>query len=158
MNQEILEARSARLVQRNRVIGLTEMLLFIVGCLALTILVWQGWRKGKDTYCVGEAYFPPPWPGWHGVTMLLRGGGWAALLLFVVSLIGGEQPIVLFFLSPLLLHVPVLLLAQWHLFSPYSLSLGRGTGCWVVPGGWGSFGLFVLAMVTLGLFGDWVIA
>ena len=150
----VLDQRGSRLVGNSNVIGFLEGGGLVVGGMAFLRLIWLRQKNGPSIMRVGESAFPPPWPGWHGVTVLLRGGGIAAILLFAISL-SGIQPQTLQVLIPFILHVPILVWASRHLLVPYNVTMVRAMGLKVNPNGWMPLLLISSCLFLLGFVGNW---
>jgi len=152
--QGVLDHRGSRLVDNSNIVGFLEGAGVFVGVGALLRLFWLRRKNGLSSLRVGDSAFPPPWPGWHGVTVLLRGGGIAAILLFAISL-SGIQPQTLQVLIPFILHVPILVWTSRHLLAPYNVSMSTAMGLKVIPGGWMPILLVASTLFVLGFLGNW---
>jgi membrane protease YdiL (CAAX protease family) len=118
-------------------------------------------RGARSWLVLGMARIPPPWSGRLGAAVILRGGAAAAVLsvpLFVIP-VGHDERVLaaLEALLALIVGLPVALLAYRHLLRPLGVGLADGFGLRQAPGGarrlvWG-----VLAVIALGLAGDWAI-
>jgi membrane protease YdiL (CAAX protease family) len=86
--------------------------------------------------------------------VLIRGGAAGAVITVGLLLLGPDN-LALQLVSIPLTNLPVLLLAQRHLFGPLDVGLARGLGLWPVTGGAGRFWLLVAATVAAGLLGEW---
>jgi membrane protease YdiL (CAAX protease family) len=110
----------------------------------------------------GGAPLPPPWSGWTGVVVLVRGGAITVLALatlFVGSeLVAVPSPATyLLAAAYVLAFAPALLLAERRLLRPAGLTSGAAFGLRVPPGRRGRLALVGLAALGLGRLGDMVI-
>lgn len=154
--QSVLEERGSHLVNRNRFVEIVQLSGLLCGGVTGGLLLWRRWNKKARMSRVGESMLPPPWPGWNGVTVLLRGGGLAAVLLFMVSLSGLDAN-TLQFLIPFLLHVPIVMLAVKDLFHPHGWTLFKAFGLKVSRQGWVRLLPVIVGLFGVGATGDWVL-
>jgi CAAX protease family protein len=142
-----LAARSRPLLWRVRALGVFDLVLLVLGLLALRAMWRQRWWRPT----VAEAPLPPPWSLGAGLATLVRGGALAALVL--LALLAGnhwlaEQPILTEALDQPLMYVPLLLLVWRTLLAPAELGFVAAFGLRPQPGGWRS--LLVAAVMLVG--------
>jgi membrane protease YdiL (CAAX protease family) len=159
--QESARARTRPLLVRFRVLAGVYALAFVAGVAALVIALRRRLR-GHDALVAGGAPLPPPWSGWTGVVVLVRGGAITVLALatlFVGSeLVAVPSPATyLFAAAYVLAFAPALLLAERRLLRPAGLTSGAAFGLRVPPGRRGRLALVGLAALGLGRLGDMVI-
>ena len=151
-----IERHAERLVENNRLVNGLQIMGVVGGLLAMGLL-WRRWKwGGRLALRVGEVSFPPPWSGWNGFVVLIRGGGIAGLLIIALS-ISGLNPPALQFLIPFSIHIPIIWLAYEYVWRPAGLSFKEALGLNVAPGGWSRIALFALGLFTFGAGGSWVI-
>jgi membrane protease YdiL (CAAX protease family) len=145
--------RTAPLRRRVRALAALEIgLLGAAAVAAATLLL----RRPPP---LGRAPIPPPWSGWLGAVVLVRGAALQVLLLgglYVISHLA-ESAVLDALTWPWsnLFFLPMLLLARHHLMRPAGLGLRDGVGLSLVPGsGWRLF-VVVIALLGIGLAGDW---
>jgi len=114
--QASLQADSHRYAQRllsnNRWLGGVQIMAVVGGLMAM-VLLWRRWKWGGNMALqVGSMSFPPPWSGWNGMVVLVRGGGIASLLIIAISVTGLDPP-TLQFLIPIFIHIPIIGLAYF---------------------------------------------
>lgn len=160
--QDALAERAGRLFWRVRGLAGLEVLLIAGGLVAL-VRLWRRRRSGAPT--VAHAALPPPWPGWLGIVVLVRGGAAGVIVilaLHVVSLLAEpwvdlELPLVEAATWPLM-YLPVLLLARRHLLQPSGLGFGQALGLTMARGGWRRLATMVLAVLAVAALGEWVLS
>jgi Predicted metal-dependent membrane protease len=155
---ETIEASSRQRVEpllwRARAFALLELTLMISG---LFILLWWVRRvKRAELFRVGSAELPPLWAGGLGAGVLLRGGAIGALLTLSFLFAAVDAASLRVLVVPLS-NIPLLALAYYHLFRPQRQTFVAGFGLRIEPHNLGRMGLAVLAVVAVGLFGEWVI-
>jgi len=159
--EENLARRGRQLATYNRVLSLIQGACFIVGLLSLGILYWR-WRSYRwEGLRVSEAVLPPPWSGWHGLIVMIRGGGLSSLIiisLFLALSVVGLGQNLLQFLIPFAIHLPVLCLAYLYLWNRHGLSVSAALGLQVIPGGWVPMGLLTFGLFAIGATGGWVVS
>lgn len=142
------------LLWRARAFALLEFALMLAG---LVILFW--WlrrRKSAERFRVGSAELPPLWAGGLGAGVLLRGGAIGALLTLSFLFAAVDVASLRILVVPLS-NIPLLALAYYHLFRPQRQTFVAGFGLRIEPRNLGRLGLAVLAVVAVGLVGEWVI-
>ena len=150
-------ARSTQRLLRMRPMIAIELALLGAGLLALIRLAW---RRGALAR-VSAALLPPPWRGWEGVVVLVRGGALGVIALgtlYLYSVVGPERPFTRVMLGTAtnLAFVPVLVLAYRRLLRPSGLRFGESFGLVPVAGGWRSLFLVFLALLAVGQLGEGV--
>ena len=147
--------RTASLRRRIRTLAFAELGLVAASVIALGTLVAtrRGWR-------LAGAPLPPPWSGAVGGTVLVRGAALQVLLLAVLYLVSqaADSAVLNALTWPWsnLFFLPMLLLARHHLVKPAGLRLRDALGLSLDPGTARRLVVVVLALVGIGLAGDWV--
>ena len=154
----VLDARAARtqrLAWRVRALATVEIVLLAIGIVGAAALV----RRARQPR-LGDAPLPPPWPGLLGAAVLIRGAAVQVLLLVGLwALSQAASDAVVDALSwpwSNLFFLPMLLLARHHLMRPHGLTIREAFGFTLARGSWGRLAFVVMALVGLGLAGDWV--
>ena len=150
-----LETRAGALLGRARALAVMNVALVAAGVVALGAIWRRRWRAGALT--IGRASLPPPWSGRLGVTVLIRGGAGAALvvvaLLFISGLLGPwfdlDHPLIDALTWPLM-YVPLLLLVRRHLLAPAGLGFADALGFRLVSGAWARLVTVTVALVAAG--------
>jgi membrane protease YdiL (CAAX protease family) len=160
--QESARARARPLLGRLRVVAAVHVLLFVAGAVGLAVAL-QRQIRGPDGLAVSSAPLPPPWSGWAGVVVLVRGGALATLVLaalYVGLEVLSVPPSSTYFLAAvyILTFAPVMLLAERRLLRPQGLVPRSAFGLRVPPRRAGRVVLVVLAVVGLTMLGDLVLA
>jgi len=148
--------RGEPLLQRTRLMGAIESLVIVVGIVIL--VMWRqratdahrGWLK------VGEAYLPPLWRGRTGLAVMLRGGALGVIVIAVLLWLGTEDPLIRLAVIPAS-NLPLIFFAQRYLFAPAGKRLGTGVGIVTTPGSRRRIGVAVIAILAVGLLGEWLI-
>jgi membrane protease YdiL (CAAX protease family) len=96
-----------------------------VGAAALTHIVRL--RNRTEWLRIGAASMPPPWRGWDGVTVLIRGGAAGGVIMLALLWVSGDDSWVSLAAIPLT-NLPVCLLAQRWLLKPEGRSFTDGLG------------------------------
>lgn len=150
------QRHAQRLLSNNRWLGGAQLMMVVGGLLAM-VLLWRRWKwSGNMALQVGDMSFPPPWSGWNGMVVLVRGGGIASLLIIAISVTGLDLSTLQFLIS-IFIHIPIIGLAYYYLWRPTGLSMRQALGLNVVSGGWSRMGLFALGLFTFGAGGGWAI-
>lgn len=148
-----LAERSDRLLVRARLLLGLDLGLILLG-VALLGWVLARAHSREETWGVGEAMMPPPWPGSAGATVLIRGGAlWIGLLLSILSI---GPPSFRLFAMPLT-YLPLLLLARRDLMEPAGLGLRAGVGWIPRRGRWGRCWRLVAIVSATGLLVEWLV-
>src|SRR2546428_4608832 len=150
-------ARSAQRLLRMRPMIAIELALLGAGLLALIRLAW---RRGALAR-VSAALLPPPWRGWEGVVVLVRGGALGVIALgtlYLYSVVGPERPFTRVMLGTAtnLAFVPVLVLAYRRLLRPSGLRFGESLGLVPVAGRGRNLALVFLTLLAIGQLGEGV--
>jgi membrane protease YdiL (CAAX protease family) len=144
------QARARPLLWRLRTLVVLDGLLLALGFVAATAL----WRAADGGRTVAAAPLPPPWSMGAGLTVLVRGGALAALVLLAL-LVGHtwltEQPIVSEALDQPLMYLPLLLLVWRMLLTPAGLGFVGAFGLRPHPGGWRAWLPAVGVLVAAGI-------
>jgi membrane protease YdiL (CAAX protease family) len=160
--QESARARARPLLDRLRLVAGVYLLLFVAGAAGLAVALRRQIR-GPDELAVSSAPLPPPWSGWAGVVVLVRGGALAVLViaaLYVGLEVLSVPPSATYFLAAVyvLTFAPVMLLAERRLLRPQGLVPGSAFGLRMSPRRAGRVVLVALAVVGMTMLGDLVLA
>ncbi len=167
LTQNNVVSRLTEIFWRNRVLMLAEMGGAFVSLVALFIVLWCCYFKGKDALMVSNASLPPPWSGGDGFAVLMRGG---ALTLLLLSGLGaflgayfsfidrGVDSKLLELMSVVILYAPIPILLHYYLLRPKGRSFRQVFGLQLRFKKIGVLALTVLALFAGGLFGDWAIS
>jgi membrane protease YdiL (CAAX protease family) len=154
---EIVEERQERTAPlRRRVRALAALEIGILGAAVIAVGTLLLRRRRLR---LASALLPPPWSGELGAVVLIRGAALQVILLtalYVVSHVADS--VVLDALTwpwSNLFFVPMLLLARHHLVRPAGLRLRDTLGLSLDPGTRGRLAVVVIALVGIGLAGDW---
>lgn len=145
-------SRTEPLVQRARLLAGLQLFCMVAGLMALAPIV--GSRRARRVLQVGEAPVPPLWRGRVGSVVLIRGGAISALLTLVLLSFETDSLLVRALAIPLS-NLPILLLAQRHLFEPTGIGWLQGLGLRPLPSAWGRLGLMLAALLAAALLGEW---
>ena len=142
--------RAGPLLWRLRALTLTDLVLLVVGFLALRALR----RRPPQARVAAAAPVPPPWPLGAGLATLVRGGAVSALAL--VAMLAGSQwlaarPVLAEALDAPIIYLPVVLLAWWRLLAPAGVGFTDVFGLRPRPGGWRPVVLTALMLVGAGV-------
>jgi hypothetical protein len=146
--------RTATLRRRVRALAALEIGILGAAVVAAGTLLVRGRRLR-----LASAPLPPPWSGRVGAIVLVRGAALQVLLLaalYVVSQL--VDSVVLNALTwpwSNLFFLPMLLLARHHLVRPAGLRLRDALGLSLDPGTHGRLVAIVIALIGIGLAGDW---
>lgn len=152
--REAQAGRSAPLLQRVRLLAGAQLLGLLAGLLLLLAMFRR--QQAPETFRIGPATVPPPWPGGLGKAVLLRGGALSALL--VIGLLSVEQDdLLLRSLVIPLTNLPIVFLAWRHLLAPLGLGLAEAFGLRPLPGRTGRLAAMTLVMLAVGLSGEWLL-
>jgi membrane protease YdiL (CAAX protease family) len=152
-----LQARAAPLLWRVRLLTTIELLLILSGLIGVWYVV-KIVRPRKDArFPVGTAPIPPPWRGRTGVEVLVRGGAFGVLIALMFVFISADDPWIRLSVMPLA-SLPLLVMAQRHLFAPASLGLAEGLGLRLVPSGGRRLIVALTALMAAGLLGEWALS
>ena len=154
--QKAMAVRGDPLLKRARLLAAMECMVLFLG--SVTLGIWQGKvrRAGAGWLRMGSVRLPPCWPGSVAVAVLLRGGALTVITIALLLLLGRDD---LFFrLAAIpMSNLPLMFLATRHLLAPVGLKLRNGLGLafpsgsvWTVTGA-------VLALLAVGLLGEWLI-
>lgn len=154
---EILGERLARTAAlRRRVRGLAALEIGILGAAAVaasTLLL------SRRRLRLASAPLPPPWSGQVGAVVLVRGAALQVVLLaalYLVSTIADSAVLnALTWPWSNLFFLPMLLLARHHLVRPAGLRMRDALGLTLDRAAVGRLPVIVLALIGLGLAGDW---
>ncbi|MBI3604289.1 MAG: CPBP family intramembrane metalloprotease [Nitrospirae bacterium] len=149
------QARAGRdefLLGRARGLVVVQLGSLLLGTFALAVVV-RRWRV-PDALQVGTAPIPPSWRGKAGVVVLVRGG--AVGTLFVLGWLSfGTEDLLLRAISIPMTNLPLLILAQRHLFSRAGRGFTQGLGLCPGPSGWERLAVVVPAVLAVGFVGEW---
>jgi membrane protease YdiL (CAAX protease family) len=145
-------ARVAPLLFRIRALAAMDTLFLVAGLVAVWRLRARR-RRASAGGGVGDAVLPPPWTGRAGAVTLIRGGAGAAVVTLALLVASRWAPdsAALETLSIPLINLPVLLIARRRLFAPAGLSLARGLGLRVRPGGLARLALAAAVLAAAGV-------
>lgn len=156
-------ARARSLLWRVRALAVLDLVLVVLGLVALRALWRQRWWRPT----VADAPLPPPWSLGAGLQALVRGATLAGLVLLVLLLTNrwlAEQPILAEALDQPLMYVPVLLLVWRALLAPAGLGFAGAFGLRPRSDGWRPLAVAAAVLVAagvaldllLGVLGDWL--
>lgn len=145
-------SRTEPLAQRARFLASLQLLCIGAGLAALVPIVrWKGDRRALR---VGTAPVPPLWSGRLGLVVLVRGGAISALLTLALLAFETDSLLVRALAIPLT-NLPILLLAQRHLFGPTGVGFIQGLGLRPLPAAWGRLGTMLAVLLAAALLGEW---
>jgi hypothetical protein len=151
--RQAIAARARPLLWRLRALGALDLLLVVLGALALRPL----WRRFGGRPVVASAPLPPPWTLGAGLATLLRGGALGAIVLLAL-LVGpewfAEQPLLADALDQPLMFLPMLVLIARSLLAPAGLGFVAAFGLRPRPAGWRLFVHATLVLVAAGVVTD----
>ena len=148
-----LATRAAQILWRIRILTIVEFVLIFVGLISVAMLMAR--RQGSACFAIGKAPLPPPWRGRVGAVVLLRGGAAGVLITIAFLFLDVESPWLRLSAMPMA-TIPLLLMAQRHLFGPAGLDMSTGLGLLpAVRSGWLRLALAVMALLAAGLLGEW---
>lgn len=153
--QEQAAARADRQFVWSHRLTLVELGAMAVGTV-VCLLLWVRRNESSSFVRLHEPGVPPPWPGGIGAAVLLRGGAIGAVLTALFLIYAPPDNASLRALAIPMTNVPLLLLAYHHLFRPAGMTFDEGFGLEI---GWSRVGRLmaaVLAVVAVGLWGEWV--
>jgi membrane protease YdiL (CAAX protease family) len=154
--QQAIVARGQPLLWSSRVFALLEFGGIALGC-AVLVAEWVRRRRRPDASSliqVALVPFPPPWSGYSGMAVLLRGGALGMVLIGIFLFVGTDDPLIRLAAIPVT-NVPILWLARVYLLQPSGRGLREGLGLIPSPGGWRRLGPAALAVLAVGLAGEW---
>jgi len=150
--ESIDRGRSERimpLLEKIRILTVVESTTVALGLLAVVRIVRGGSR-------ISTAPIPPPWRGRLGMIVLIRGGAMAVVLTVAALFLDGDDPFIRLWTVPLA-SLPVFAMAHRHLLQPHGHGFITGLGLRPFPGAWPRTVLAVLAVLAVGLSGEWII-
>jgi membrane protease YdiL (CAAX protease family) len=154
---EIVEERQERTAPlRRRVRALAALEIAILGAAALAAATVVLRHR---TLRLAGAPLPPPWSGEIGAVVLIRGAALQVILLAALYFVSHVADSVV--LNALtwpwsnLFFLPMLLLARHHLVRPAGLRFRDALGLSLDPGTRGRLAVVVVALIGVGLAGDW---
>jgi hypothetical protein len=153
--QEQAAARADRQFVWSHRLTLVELGAMAVGTM-VCLLLWVRRNESSSFVRLHEPGVPPPWPGGIGAAVLLRGGAIGAVLTALFLIYAPPDNASLRALAIPMTNVPLLFLAYHHLFRPAGMTFDEGFGLEI---GWARVGRLmaaVLAVVAVGLWGEWV--
>jgi membrane protease YdiL (CAAX protease family) len=132
-----------------RVLTAVEGAAVVLGLFAIPAMA-------RDRRPISTAPIPPPWPYRLGLLVLIRGGGLAVLLSLATLTVATDDPIIRLWTVPLV-SFPVFALAHRRLLQPNGYGLITGLGLWPFPQAWPRTIVAVLAVLAVGVSGEWII-
>ncbi len=145
--------RTAGLSRRVRALTALEVSIIVTTVVAVGLLLFRRAR-------LASAPIPPPWSGGAGALVLLHGAALQVILLaglYVVSELADSTVLnALTWPWSNVLFLPMLILARHQLMRPAGLRFIDALGLALEPGTRGRLVLVTLALVGIGLAGDWV--
>ncbi|MBM4133594.1 MAG: CPBP family intramembrane metalloprotease [Nitrospira sp.] len=144
--------RTEPLVQRARLLAGLQLFCMVAGLMALALIV--GSQSARRVLQVGEAPVPPLWPGRLGSVVLIRGGAISSLMTLGLLSFETDSLLVRALAIPLT-NLPILFLAQRHLFGPTGVGFMQGLGLRPLSEAWGRLGLMLAALLAAALLGEW---
>jgi uncharacterized protein len=155
IEQQIV-ARGAPAQKRARVLMEIELACLIAGSVMLLGIVrLRGQRT--DILRLRASMVPPPWSGWVGASVLLRGGAIGALITVAFMSVPLEVHASLQALAIPLANVLLLALAYAYLLKPSGLNFWSGFGLSIERAYLGRLVGIVLAVVAASLWGEWAL-
>jgi membrane protease YdiL (CAAX protease family) len=146
-------ARTDVLIWRSRAFALLEISLMLLG--GGVLILWVIRRGRTEMLRVASSELPPRWAGSLGAAVLLRGGAIGALLTMGFLFASVDYSSLRVLVVPLS-NLPLLALAYYHLLRPQGQSFSNGFGLRIEPHHLGRLVLAVLAVVSAGLMGEWI--
>ncbi len=146
-----LEARARSFLREVRWIMVGDVVLLILSTGVLVLFVRA---RPLGSRRVAAAPLPPPWRGRDGLTVLVRGGAIALMLVILLLIAWSDHVVIRVFALPLA-SLPLLALARQHLLQPAELGFRTGFGLWPESGRWVPVGLAMAAIFGAGLWGQW---
>jgi len=153
--REQMHARGVRLQAGSQLLMGLELLGWIGGSFLLLRLVWLRIR-GRDGLRLHQPGVPPPWPGGIGAAVLLRGGALGAVLSLAFISMAPLENISLRAMAIPVANLPLLGMAYYYLLRPSGLNIITGFGLQIQWRQMGRLASVVLAVVAVGLWGEWV--
>ena len=153
--REQAAARADHLYWLSRRLTIVELAAMLVGTVLL-VIVWRRRSAVRNPIRLHEPGIPPPWPGRVGTAVLLRGGAIGAFIMAVCLMYLPPENASLRALAIPLTNVPLLALAYYHLFRPAGMTFEEGFGLSLPWGHAGRLLAAVLAVVSAGLWGEWL--
>lgn len=150
-----IEVRGEQVQSRGRSLILSELVCLIVGSVMLLRIVRLRERRA-GILLVHLPGVPPPWPGWTGAAVLLRGGALGAVITVGFLSFPPVEHESLRALAIPLANLPLLVFAYTHLLRPAKLDFWNGFGLHIERAQLGRLAGVVLAVVAAGLWGEWV--
>lgn len=144
--------RTEPLVQRARILAGLQLFCMVAGLMAVVLVARS--RGERRLLQVGEAPVPPLWRGRLGFVVLVRGGAISSLLTLALLSFETDNLLVRVLAIPLT-NLPILLLAQRHLFGPTGIGWRHGLGLRPLPAAWGRMGVMLAALLAAALVGEW---
>jgi uncharacterized protein len=154
---EVIDERADRtraLSRRVRALTVLEISVLVAAVASAGLLIHR--RRLR----LASAPIPPPWSGSAGALVLLHGAALQVVLLallYVVSELADSSVLnALTWPWSNILFLPMLLLARRYLMEPAALRFSDALGLSLDPGTRGRLVLATLALVGVGLAGDWI--
>jgi hypothetical protein len=155
---EATEAAAKRrvepLLRRLRLLAALQGAVVVLGILSFLAIVFQD--RGRRLLPIGTAPIPPPWRGRVGAAVLTRGGAVGAVLVLLFLFVSDDNLLLRLAATPVT-SLPLLWLADRHLFKPAGLRFREGLGLRAMPGTLGRLGLATLALAGLAFLGEGVL-
>lgn len=148
------DARANRLLARSRVLTVIQVGMLLAGAIVLVRLATSAppnWLRLSPTT------LPPVWPGRLGAHVLVRGGAIGSAVMVLMMFYGASDDLLLRAVAVPLTYLPLILLAQRHLLDPAGLGIRGGFGLRIMPGCDRALWVSVAAVVSAGLFGEWIL-
>jgi hypothetical protein len=148
------QERTAPLRRRVRALATLEIGILSAAVIAAVTLLLR-----RRSLRLANAPLPPPWSGEIGAVVLIRGAALQVILLAALYFVSPVADSVV--LNALtwpwsnLFFLPMLLLARHHLVRPAGLGLRAALGLSLDPGTRGRLAVVVIALIGVGLAGDW---
>ena len=144
------------LLRSSRFLIILEISGGVIGVICMFVLFRKTLGQPPGTLRISHAPLPPPWSGYDGVAVLIRGGAATIFLLFSLSVLNLDGQVMVL-LSMFILYVPILYLTQRYLLVPHSWTIGRAFGLSIPLSRLPGLVPVMFVLLGAGLIGDWVI-
>jgi uncharacterized protein len=145
--------RTAALSRRVRALTMIEIGIIVAAAVAVGLLI------SRRRLRIASAPIPPPWSGSAGALVLVHGAALQVVLLALLYVVSefADSTVLNALTWPWsnVLFLPMLILARQQLMRPAALRFGDAMGFVLDPGTRGRLVLVTLALIGLGLAGDW---
>lgn len=142
--------RVAPLLKNIRLLTAVELGMIALGLIFFALIV----RSARKSFTVAMAPLPPVWRGRIGAAVLIRGAA-LGLLLSLAVLLWETSDLLVRLLSIPLAGFPLVALTRQYLLAPHHLGFVSAFGLRPVKQGWSRLVMAGLAVLAIGLIGEW---